>query len=46
VKIDAILNAAGAFIPVKVAKTVELQRVSGSAGPLAPAIGRWLKGYA
>jgi len=33
VKIDAILNAAGASLPVKVAKTVELQRVSGSAGP-------------
>ncbi|HEY4770127.1 MAG TPA: LEA type 2 family protein [Myxococcales bacterium] len=33
VKIDAILNAAGASLPVKVAKTVQLQRVSGSAGP-------------
>jgi len=33
VKIDGILNAAGASIPVKVAKTVELQRASGSAGP-------------
>src|SRR6266404_952473 len=33
VKIDAILNAAGASLPVKVARTVELQRVSGSAGP-------------
>jgi len=33
VKIDAILNAAGASIPVKVARTVELQRTTGSAGP-------------
>jgi LEA14-like dessication related protein len=33
VKIDGILNAAGASIPVKVAKTVELQRATGSAGP-------------
>jgi LEA14-like dessication related protein len=33
VKIDAILNAAGASIPVKVARTVELQRPTGSAGP-------------
>jgi len=33
VKIDAILNAAGASIPVKVARTVELQRKTGSAGP-------------
>jgi len=33
VKIDAILNAAGASIPVKVARTVELQRATGSAGP-------------
>jgi LEA14-like dessication related protein len=33
VKIDALLNAAGASIPVKVAKTVELQRATGSAGP-------------
>jgi hypothetical protein len=33
VKVDAILNAAGASIPVKVAKTVELQRTTGSAGP-------------
>lgn len=33
VKLDAILNAAGASLPVKVAKTVEPQRVSGSAGP-------------
>jgi len=33
VKVDAILNAAGASIPVKVARTVELQRTTGSAGP-------------
>ncbi|MGZ6124896.1 MAG: LEA type 2 family protein [Myxococcales bacterium] len=33
VKIDAILNAAGASIPFKVAKTVELQRPTGSGGP-------------
>jgi LEA14-like dessication related protein len=33
VKIDGILNAAGASIPVKVSKTVELQRATGSAGP-------------
>ena len=33
VKVDAILNAAGASIPVKVARTVELQRATGSAGP-------------
>jgi LEA14-like dessication related protein len=33
VKIDATLNAAGASIPVKVARTVELQRTTGSAGP-------------
>ena len=33
VKIDAMLNAAGATLPVKVAKTVELQRPTGSAGP-------------
>jgi LEA14-like dessication related protein len=33
VKIDAILNAAGASIPVKVARTVELHRTTGSAGP-------------
>jgi hypothetical protein len=33
VKIDAILNAAGASIPVKVARTVELQRPTGSARP-------------
>ena len=33
VKIDAILNAAGASIPVKVARTVQLQRTTGSAGP-------------
>ena len=33
VTIDAILNAAGATIPVKVARTVELQRATGSAGP-------------
>ena len=32
VKVDAILNAAGASIPVKVARTVELQRTTGSAG--------------
>ena len=30
VKIDAILNAAGASIPLKVARTVELQRPGGS----------------
>ena len=33
VKVDATLNAAGASIPVKVARTVELQRTTGSAGP-------------
>lgn len=33
VKIDATLNAAGASIPVKLARTVELQRTTGSAGP-------------
>jgi LEA14-like dessication related protein len=33
VKIDALLNAAGAAIPVKVARTVQLQRATGSAGP-------------
>jgi LEA14-like dessication related protein len=33
VKIDAILNAAGATLPVKVSKTVELNRSSGAAGP-------------
>jgi LEA14-like dessication related protein len=33
VKVDAILNAAGASIPLKVARTVELQRATGSAGP-------------
>jgi LEA14-like dessication related protein len=33
VKVDAILNAAGASIPVKVARTVELQRTTGSGGP-------------
>jgi LEA14-like dessication related protein len=33
VKVDAMLNAAGASIPLKVAKTVELQRSTGSAGP-------------
>ena len=33
VKVDAILNAAGASIPVKVARTVQLQRPTGSAGP-------------
>jgi LEA14-like dessication related protein len=33
VKIDATLNAGGASIPVKVARTVELQRTTGSAGP-------------
>ena len=33
VKIDGILNAGNASIPVKVAKTVELQRATGSAGP-------------
>ncbi len=32
VKIDAIVNAAGASIPLKVAKTVELQRPAGSGG--------------
>src|SRR6185295_9147033 len=32
VKVDATLNAAGASIPVKVARTVELQRTTGSAG--------------
>jgi LEA14-like dessication related protein len=33
VKIDAMLNAAGATLPFKIAKTVELQRPTGSAGP-------------
>ena len=33
VKIDATLNAAGATLPFKVAKKVELQRPTGSAGP-------------
>jgi LEA14-like dessication related protein len=33
VKVDATLNAAGASIPVKVARTVALQRTTGSAGP-------------
>ena len=33
VKVDATLNAAGASIPVKVARTVSLQRTTGSAGP-------------
>jgi hypothetical protein len=33
VKVDAILNAAGASIPVKVARTVQIQRSTGSAGP-------------
>jgi LEA14-like dessication related protein len=33
VKIDGILNAGNASIPVKVAKTVELRRATGSAGP-------------
>lgn len=33
VKIDALLNAAGATLPIKVAKTVELTRSSGAAGP-------------
>ena len=33
VKIDATLNAAGATLPFKVAKTVELQRPTGTAGP-------------
>jgi hypothetical protein len=32
VKIDAVLNAAGASIPLKVARTVELQRAVGSGG--------------
>ena len=33
VKIDGTLNAAGATLPVKVARTVELTRATGSAGP-------------
>ena len=33
VKIDATLNAAGATLPVKIARTVELTRSTGSAGP-------------
>jgi LEA14-like dessication related protein len=33
VKIDATLNAAGATLPVKIARTVELSRATGSAGP-------------
>jgi LEA14-like dessication related protein len=33
VKIDATLNAAGATLPVKIARTVELSRPTGSAGP-------------
>lgn len=33
VRIDGTLNAAGATLPVKVARTVELKRTTGSAGP-------------